>query len=571
MNPPPTQSWRKHRRRLAGLAVCLVLIGGFYAEENWRGQNAWENCKRLLKAQGVEPNWAKYIPDPVPDDENIFGVPEMQRWFGGNGIGWANLAKDLPSESYPGVNIDTNTARMVVARVTIGLHGTPLPDGFAALRWDDPTSRTQAANLLNNAIGPIAKAPQSVIGVGLMLRTPEQIQPAQLFLQCQTAPTEKDLQEFLPDTVIRADAGLSEKVLKFEPDDHDSYRVTMPVLARAGAYLAWSDGLEPQFALIHQALQRPSSRIQGYYGNPDRIPGPNFRSTRTFVQTLGARAQCHLLLGQPGEALSDLTLMHDFSHRILEEYKPMTLLATMINVAVRGLYVQQIAEGLRLHAWRESELAALEEQLKTIDVVPPVKQAFVMEDTSTFRTLESVPSAGLVKRSFLGGLCPRGWGYEHIVARVQLDFARLASIDTASQVIFADKVKAADQKSQAIEKGWWAYTFVGRLDPSPFLVVCKRTAYTQTKVNQAVVACALERYHLALGKYPENLDALLPKFLDKIPHDVIGGQPPHYSRAADGTFILYSIGWNGLDNGGVRSQSLQAVDGNWVWSEWIYH
>jgi len=366
--------------------------------------------------------------------------------------------------------------------------------------------------------------------------------------------------------ILHANAGLPERVLKFEPDGNGSYAVTMPVLARAADYLAWSDGLEPQFALIRQALQRPSSQMHGFYDNPHTIPGPNFRSVRSLVQTLGARAQCHLLLGPPEEAFNDLKLIHDFCRRILEEEKPMTLLAAMINVAVRGLYTIQIAEGLRLQAWREPQLAALEEQLKTIDVLPSVKQAVKLDAVATFHTLEIVPSAGLVKRSALGGFCPRGWGYQHIVTRVRFDFDRVASLDTVNQIIFPHKVEAAGRKAHALDN-WSPYTFVASLAPVNITKAGQNTAHAQTEVNQALVACALERYHLARGEYPEHLDALLPQFLDKIPHDVIGGQPLHYSRVPDGTFTLYSIGWNGLDNGGVRGKSSPSTDGDWVWPD----
>ena len=48
-------------------------------------------------------------------------------------------------------------------------------------------------------------------------------------------------------------------------------------------------------------------------------------------------------------------------------------------------------------------------------------------------------------------------------------------------------------------------------------------AYQQTRVNEALIACALERYHLANGQYPETLAALAPQFLEKIPNDLIGG------------------------------------------------
>src|SRR5262249_2152975 len=154
-------------------------------------------------------------------------------------------------------------------------------------------------------------------------------------------------------------------------------------------------------------------------------------------------------------------LMHDFCRRILAEQQPATLLSAMVNQAVRGLYASQIAEGLRLQAWREPQLTALQEQLKTIDVIPPVKEAFTIEAAITYRAFESVPSAGMVKRTVLAGLCPRGWGYQHVAARVNLDFGRLGSLDAANQIIYADKVDAVSKKAHALDSG--AYTFADSL------------------------------------------------------------------------------------------------------------
>lgn len=45
-------------------------------------------------------------------------------------------------------------------------------------------------------------------------------------------------------------------------------------------------------------------------------------------------------------------------------------------------------------------------------------------------------------------------------------------------------------------------------------------------------------------------DALAPQFIIKLPHDVINGQPLKYRRTDDGSFILYSMGWNEKDDGG---------------------
>jgi hypothetical protein len=103
-----------------------------------------------------------------------------------------------------------------------------------------------------------------------------------------------------------------------------------------------------------------------------------------------------------------------------------------------------------------------------------------------------------------------------------------------------------------------------------------KIAHAQSSANLARVAIALERYRLAHGEFPESLDALAPQFMDKIPHDIIGGQPLHYRRTSDGQFVLYSVGWNETDDGGVvifkkkspSDESPSGVDtaqGDWVW------
>ncbi len=99
----------------------------------------------------------------------------------------------------------------------------------------------------------------------------------------------------------------------------------------------------------------------------------------------------------------------------------------------------------------------------------------------------------------------------------------------------------------------------------------RQFAYAQSSVDMARVASPLERYHLAHGEYPETLDALAPQFIEKIPHDIIGGQPLHYRRTDDGKFILYSVGWNETDDGGVvvlskySKISPDISQGDWVW------
>ena len=64
----------------------------------------------------------------------------------------------------------------------------------------------------------------------------------------------------------------------------------------------------------------------------------------------------------------------------------------------------------------------------------------------------------------------------------------------------------------------------------------------------------------------------MPQFIAKLPHDVINGQPLKYRRNADGSFTLYSVGWNETDDGGTvvmttgKTPSVDPKKGDWVWN-----
>jgi hypothetical protein len=114
------------------------------------------------------------------------------------------------------------------------------------------------------------------------------------------------------------------------------------------------------------------------------------------------------------------------------------------------------------------------------------------------------------------------------------------------------------------------YSFYAQMFFPEVVGTAQKIAVAQTSVDMARTACALERYHLAHSEYPEMLDALAPQFTEKIPHDVINGQPLHYRRTDDGNFLLYSVGWNETDDGGVvvlgtTGRLVDLKKGDWVW------
>src|SRR5262249_3006645 len=94
-------------------------------------------------------------------------------------------------------------------------------------------------------------------------------------------------------------------------------------------------------------------------------------------------------------------------------------------------------------------------------------------------------------------------------------------------------------------------------------------ARNQDLAYLGALACALERYRLAKGKYPATLQDLLPQLMNTLPQDVIRGQAFRYSLKPDGTYLLYSVGWNERDDGGKEvlqaGGSKKLEEGDWVW------
>jgi hypothetical protein len=269
--------------------------------------------------------------------------------------------------------------------------------------------------------------------------------------------------------------------------------------------------------------------------------------------------------------------------------RPMTLVAAMVNVAVTGLYEDTIAEGIRLGVFGESQLRVLQGQLEQVNLIPLVRSSLLFEQAAVCQTLEKIPPAKMAKQfSELSGskdnfwvrmrtptyvflrFAPRGWAYQNMAIHVQLLQPVVESHDVDRQQIFPDKVTEAGAKMDDVLKHFSPYTYLEAAFLPNYSRAIQTLAHRQTTAHQAQIVCALERYRLAHGNYPDRLDDLVPQFIGKLPNDVIGGQPLKYRRLAEpaGGFQLYSVGWNQVDDSGKvvgKDRRLQLEEGDWVW------
>jgi hypothetical protein len=265
------------------------------------------------------------------------------------------------------------------------------------------------------------------------------------------------------------------------------------------------------------------------------------------------------------------------------------LISFLVRVTMLNITMQPVWEGLTAHRWNDSQLAALQVEFERVDQFDAFTKAirgerlaghhFVrrMIGTPAGRTELLAIIAWARRREFqmpvkalLIRALPAGWVYQNqlTVDRFYME-SYLPVMDWENRRIKPRQLVAVVDGLESARTT--PYNVMCKLMTPALTPTSQKGALSQTGVGQAAVACALERYRLAHGELPENLDVLVPQFLARVSDDVIDGQPLRYHRTAANQFVLYSIGWNEIDDGGQiawtkGTQPRQDLEqGDWVW------
>jgi hypothetical protein len=129
----------------------------------------------------------------------------------------------------------------------------------------------------------------------------------------------------------------------------------------------------------------------------------------------------------------------------------------------------------------------------------------------------------------------------------QLDFGKLAR-DTTSP-------SGSDLATADIR--WFFSRSVRSLEDLP-----KRLMTVEAARQTIITVLALKRYQLRHGNFPGDLSALVPEFLPAVPRDPVDGKPMRYQLVGK-SFLLYSIGEDGVDNGGDPATGSEAGPFSW--------
>lgn len=502
--------WRMIRVYLF-LAVCLATLTGlFYGVENWRGAKARQAYIDRTRNRPGPRTWQEVIPPPVPDSENFAMTPFLAPLF------------DYINASGP----DKHQVRDTNAFSRAQGFAKGFPNISNIHRWQ--TSR------------PV------------------------------------DLGEWLEDyrKAIEKNRG--------RPDDQASASSTNA--AQIGA--AVLEALKPVEGILDElnvASKRPKSRFNVRYDeeNPWGILIPHLAVLRNVAQLNQIRALAELSLNQPDKALEDLK----FSLRLADSIRDEPfVISQLVRIAIVHHSLQIVWEGCAGRHWSVAQLESIQDSLSRLSFLVSVDRSLAAERIASFITIDQLrngPNRAELWKALGSGdaplisLFPSGWlDLESVNANQWFD-EMLAALDAAGNRInpeLSDRAQQHfDRSTSSGSSGIFRHELMSRALLPGIADLLRKVSHAQDSVELARVACALERFRQVDGHYPASLNELVPRYLAGLPTDVLTGEPFRYRRSTDDHIVLYSVGWNEKDDGGVipptKKGSLrnELREGDWVW------
>jgi hypothetical protein len=519
------------RRILFVLACFATLIALFYAEEDWRGWHDWNQFKQKWEAKGEKFDWQSVVPPPVPDDQNFAFSPV---WIAE--VRYNFRFNPKRAEAWYGNRIYSDAVSKFMPLVPVSL------SGLVGTNWDNRQPRTPATSGDWRA-GKLTD-----------------LKPWQAYYRGfeETNPTGE---------------------IPIAPRPQSPAEDVLLALSK----------FDPVIEQLRQDSARPYSRFPLGYDDENKaaILLPHLAPLKRYSKVLQLRAIAELQNSQSDKALDDVKL----SLRLVDSIRTEPcLISHLVRIAVLQITLQPIYEGLAEHKWSDAQLAALNAELAKLDFLTDCQNVqkseivFSAEEVDFLRRHRDYAAdfaqmgiryPGDVQFQFAIYRCmPSGWFYQSALKNGRTQMQYLPAVNHDTKIISPALIRRADAAANNAVSFFDPLDSLKKMFNTDFLFMgnfLKEIAVGQSSVDLARTAIALERFRIANGNYPESLDALAPQFIAQVPHDIIGGGPLHYRRTDDGQFVLYSIGWNERDDGGVvvfQKGSTPAVDinqGDWVW------
>lgn len=474
------------------LLVFLSFATLLYSLELWRGKRAYARLQREVEAKGGSLAFSAVLPPPVPDDQNFCATPLLAAMM------------------------DYKTS----------------PPFFGPMKFE----------WRNPAIIDRLKA--------MSLPTPKQGQQGWFCAE-------------MTDLAAWQEAFAN----------NTNYPASVTSRGPAEAVLQALSQFDPELNELRAANQRPGARWALHYQDGffvQRGDAARREALDNLVNILTLRAAAELATGRTDAALQDVKL----SLRLADSLQPEPLfLPHQQRKKLLLTSLQAVWEGLVTHRWTESQLAELQARLSQFDPssewrtalrgdtylwMEQFRQIHELFSLKTLRT-QLVRSNPRKTEDLFGEALfilwwvgyPTGWYYQN-----QVYIYRLYERGMTAGPLFAQPHTPSAGKEDRLEKPEDPLLAILMLPKLREMFGDARNLDYVTSIEEARLACALERYRLAHGEYPATLEALTPRFVDALPPTASARQPLlDYRRTTPGQFLLYPAGMTNVSETWQKSNS----------------
>ncbi len=237
------------------------------------------------------------------------------------------------------------------------------------------------------------------------------------------------------------------------------------------------------------------------------------------------------------------------------------IISQLVRVACTWLTIPVLQDALNRVAFTDEQLVRLDDALAALRGTESFSRAIAAEmcvgNTTKLSGIEGVdPSASSESQDTEGAVKTLGTLYEWSGLHDR-DMAfyldMMALLLAASQAPYGETEGPGDHFDVALEEMRWHDGILAAM----LLPAMGRSLGAQRRDDAvrltARAAVAAQRYRTKHGSLPETLDALCPRYLRKVPTDPFDGQPLRYALREGGA-VVYSVGHNRVDDGGVQAE-----------------
>jgi hypothetical protein len=363
----------------------------------------------------------------------------------------------------------------------------------------------------------------------------------------------------------------------------------------------------PAIELLHEVLERPKLDFQLDYKKGATLLLPHLAPLKRSTQKLDAAAVYELHNGDSGAAatniLTILALVHDNADEGL-------LITHLVRIAMAAIAINPTWELLQATNVTDAQLAAVQKGWEQMDFLSDAENSFTMERAwmpaeiqksrashegfqemfvgSSFGSSSSGGSSWAdVLADYTKGprlataemLWRSSWSYSaelHSLKTGQVILETLRTMQTNQSQFYKADYDAMVTHLTSLGSTNFNYAIYALLQfpnwheffgDMALSTAVRKTLQIETERRVVITAIALKRFQLKHGKWPDALNELVPEFLPSVPIDPYDGKPLKYHPNTDGTFLLYSIGEDGVDDGGDATSAKPSLSGtpNWYW------